>query len=141
MKKPIVIDTNVLFSFFKKESTTRKLILCISLDTPLYAPKYLLEELRRYSDLITKKAHITSESFERVLNLIKKYVTFIEYESYAEFVDIAINITPDSKDVDFVALALKMNAVLWSNDKALRSVPYVRVLNTREIIELFPECL
>ena len=141
MKNPIVIDTNVLFSFFKKESTTRKFILCISLDTPLYAPEYLLEELRRYSNLIMGKAHLTRESFERVLSLIKKYVTFIDYDSYAEFVDIAIKITPDSKDVDFVALALKMNAVLWSNDKALKSVPYLTVLNTREIIELFPECL
>ncbi len=136
-----MIDTNVFFSFFKKESTTRKLILCISLDTPLYAPEYLLEELRRYSNLIMRKAHLTRESFEGVLSLIKKYVTFIDYESYAEFVDIAIKITPDSKDVDFVALALKMNAVVWSNDKALKSVSYVRVLNTREIIELFPECL
>lgn len=86
-------------------------------------PKYLLEELRRYSDLITKKAHITPESFERILSLIKKYVTFIEYDSYTEFVDIALKITLDSKDVDFVALALKMNAVLWSNDKALKSSP------------------
>jgi len=136
-----VIDTNVLFSFFKRDSTTRKLILCISLDTPLYAPKYLLEELKRYSDLIMRKAHLTPESFERVLSLIKKYVTFIDYESYAEFVDLAIEITPDPKDVDFVALALKMNAVLWSNDKTLRSVPYLRVLNTKEIIESFPECL
>ena len=134
-----MIDTNVLFSFFKRDSTTRKLILCISLDTPLYAPKYLLEELKRYSDLIMRKAHLTPESFERVLSLIKKYVTFIDYESYAEFVDLAIEITPDPKDVDFVALALKMNAVLWSNDKTLRSVPYLRVLNTKEIIESFPE--
>ncbi len=68
-------------------------------------------------------------------------MAFIDYESYAEFVDIAIKITPDSKDVDFVALALKMNAVLWSNNKALKSFPYLKVLNTKEIIELFPECL
>ena len=101
MKKPIVIDTNILFSFFKKESTTRRLVLCVSLNTPLYAPKYLLVELRRYSAPITRKAHLTSEGFERILSLIKKYVTFIDYESYAEFVDIAIKITPDPKDVDF----------------------------------------
>ena len=55
MKTPIVIDTNVLFSFFKKDSTTRRLVLCISLDVPIYAPEYLLEELRQYSDLIMKK--------------------------------------------------------------------------------------
>jgi len=136
-----VIDTNVLFSFFKRDSTTRKLILCISLDTPIYAPEYLLEELRRYSTVIMRKAHLTHEDFERILALLRKYVTFIDYESYADFIDVAIKITPDPKDVDFVALALKLNAILWSNDKELRTVPVLEVLNTREIIEMFPECL
>jgi len=68
-------------------------------------------------------------------------VTFIDYESYAEFADLAIKVTPDPKDIDFVALALKLNAILWSNDGALKSIPILTVLNTREIIELFPECL
>ena len=140
MKTPIVIDTNVLFSFFKKDSTTRRLVLCISLDVPIYAPEYLLEELRQYSDLIMKKTHLTPEEFERVLSLLRKYVTFIDYESYAEFVDLAIKVTPDPKDVDFVALALKLNAILWSNDRALKSIPVLKVLNTKELIELFPEC-
>ncbi|WP_297514968.1 PIN domain-containing protein [Thermococcus sp.] len=141
MKRPIVIDTNVLFSFFKRDSTTRRLILCISLDTPIYAPEYLLDELRSYSTLIRRKAHLTHEDFERVLTLLRKYVTFIDYESYADFLDIAIRITPDPKDVDFVALALKLNAILWSNNKELKSVPVLEVLNTREIIKMFPECL
>jgi len=136
-----VIDTNVLFSFFKRDSTTRRLILCISLDTPIYAPEYLLDELRSYSTLIRRKAHLTHEDFERVLTLLRKYVTFIDYESYADFLDIAIRITPDPKDVDFVALALKLNAILWSNNKELKSVPVLEVLNTREIIKMFPECL
>ncbi len=136
-----MIDTNVLFSFFKRDSTTRRLILCISLDTPIYAPEYLLDELRSYSTLIRRKAHLTHEDFERVLTLLRKYVTFIDYESYADFLDIAIRITPDPKDVDFVALALKLNAILWSNNKELKSVPVLEVLNTREIIKMFPECL
>ena len=72
--------------------------------------------------------------------MLRKYVTFIDYESYAEFVDLAIKVTPDPKDVDFVALALKLNAILWSNDRALKSIPVLKVLNTKELIELFPEC-
>ena len=88
-----MVDTNVLFSFFKRDSTTRKLILCISLSVPIYAPEYLSEELKRYSDIIMKKAHLTPEGFERVLSLLRKYVTFIDYESYAEFADLAIKVT------------------------------------------------
>ena len=48
----------------------------------------------------------TSREF---LTLLRKYVTFINYESYSDFLDIAIRITPDPKDVDFVAVALKLN--------------------------------
>jgi len=80
----------------------------------------------------------TSREF---LTLLRKYVTFINYESYSDFLDIAIRITPDPKDVDFVALALKLNAILWSNDRELKKIPVLEVLNTREIIEMFPECL
>lgn len=34
---------------------------------------------------IMKKAHLIPEDFKRVLSLLRKYVTFIDYESYAEF--------------------------------------------------------
>jgi len=42
----IVVDTNVLFSFFRKDSTTRKIIS----DTKLfefYSPDFALEELKK----------------------------------------------------------------------------------------------
>jgi predicted nucleic acid-binding protein len=52
-----------------------------------------------------------------------------------------MDITPDPKDADFVALALKFEAVLWSNDKALKGIGGIKVVNTKEIISLYPVCL
>lgn len=136
-----MVDTNVLFSFFKRESTTRRLIICISTFSTIYAPEYLLEELRRYSELIQKKAGISEEEFNRILDRLKKYILFVEYPSYEDWIDVAMDITPDPKDVDFVALALKFDAILWSNDKALKEIGGIKVMSTGEIISMYPECL
>ena len=54
-----VIDTNVLFSFFKSDSATRRIII----NTPLrlYAPKETFAELVKYNDEICNKSHITKK--------------------------------------------------------------------------------
>ena len=44
----VVVDTNVLFSFFKDGSATRNLILNCPFD--LVSPKFALVELKKYSD-------------------------------------------------------------------------------------------
>ena len=44
----LVVDMNILFSFFKKHSTTRKLLTNPNLE--LYSPKYALEELSKHFD-------------------------------------------------------------------------------------------
>lgn len=43
---------------------------------------------------------------------------------------------PDKDDVDFVALALKLNLPLWSNDSRLKEQSLVKVLSTRELVEI-----
>jgi predicted nucleic acid-binding protein len=68
LKERIVVDTNVLFSFFKRDSTIRKLAICISTVSTVYAPEYPLEEPRRYSELIQKKARISEEELIKYLN-------------------------------------------------------------------------
>ncbi|NJE77343.1 PIN domain-containing protein [Thermococcus sp. ES12] len=45
---------------------------------------------------------------------------------------IALEITPDKDDADFVALSLKANAPLWSNDKRLKKIKEIEVVNTRD---------
>ena len=58
----LAVDTNVLFSFFKKESTTRKLIASVEL-FELCTLKSRIEELKRYKEVICKKAGITQREF------------------------------------------------------------------------------
>ena len=52
----LVVDMNILFSFFKKHSTTRKLLTNPNLE--LYSPEYALEELGKHFDEIMLKSKI-----------------------------------------------------------------------------------
>lgn len=129
-----MVNTNVLFSFFGKSTTTRELIFLLS--GRLISPKFAIEELYEHKNVIMKKARITPEDFESLISTLREHVMFVEEEFYAEFIPLALEITPDKDDVDFVALSLKINAPLWSNDKRLKEVDEIQVLTTKELLKI-----
>ncbi len=46
-------------------------------------------------------------------------------------------ISPDPDDTEYLALALRLVAAVWSNDEGLRRQSRVRILSTAELIDLF----
>lgn len=50
----IVVDSNILFIFFWKNSTFSN--LCEQIELHLISPEYALEEINRYKEEIMKKA-------------------------------------------------------------------------------------
>ncbi|MBI2499479.1 hypothetical protein HYV88_04525 [Candidatus Woesearchaeota archaeon] len=52
----LVVDVNILFSFFKKYSGTRKLLINPKLK--LYTSEYALEEIQEHLDELISKAKI-----------------------------------------------------------------------------------
>ena len=46
---------------------------------------------------------------------------FVEESFYSEYIPLALEISPDSNDDDFVALSLKTSYPLWSNDAKAKS--------------------
>ena len=130
----LVIDTNILFSFFLHSSTTRKLILTTNFE--LVSPKLALEELFKYSEEIITKAGIKKQDFQKDLEALKGIVKFIEKEDYLPQLNAAEEISPDKADAEFFALCLKFNCILWSNDFVLKEQDKIRVLSTGDIINL-----
>ena len=65
-------------------------------------------------------------------------VEFIPLEEYSSFMKEALAI-PDPDDIDFTALALKLDCPLWSNDKELKQQTVVKVFSTSELISLLSE--
>jgi len=69
---------------------------------------------------------------ERVLSWQVEFVPVIEFK---DFLNEAKLICPDPDDVEYFALALKLNCGIWSNDKRLKKQSKVKVFNTKELRE------
>jgi predicted nucleic acid-binding protein len=131
----VVVDTNILFSFFWKNSLTRKLLLTSNFE--LISPIFALDELQKYSKDIIKKTNITKKQFDLELSKLQEVINFIKRDKYSYFLKNAENISPDKFDADFFALCLNFDCFLWSNDSVLKNQDKIKVFSTEEIIEIF----
>lgn len=131
----LVVDSNVLFTFFWKNATATDLF--VFQDLELYTPQFTLEEIEKYSAEIMKKAQLSQKDFLEIKKELQLLITFVSLQRYSSFLEKAITISPDPDDVDFFALALEMNSLLWSNDKKLKEQNTIKIMTTKEIIELF----
>ncbi len=130
----IVVDTNILFSFFWKNSLTRRLLLTSNFD--LISSEFALEELNKYSGEICQKLKISMKIFVEELSELNKIIKFAPKKEYSTFLKEAEEISPDEKDSEFFALCLKYSCVLWSNDLALKNQNKVTVLSTEDIVDI-----
>ena len=130
----LVIDTNILFSFFWENSFTRNLLISKKFD--LISPEISLKEIQKYSKDIIKRTKTNKKIFIKYYNNLKKVVTFINEKEYSSFLEEADKISPDKTDSHFFALCLKNNCHLWSKDSLLKKQNKVQVFSTEEIIEL-----
>lgn len=130
----LVVDSNILFTYFWKESVTKELLLKEEFE--LFAPEFALEEINKYKEEIQEKTSILEEEFKTAKTDIAIAVNFISTEEYKAFLKEALKIAPDPNDIDFFALALKLKISIWSNDKKLKEQKLVRVYTTEEIVNL-----
>jgi len=57
----LVVDANILFSFFNRKSTARDLIL--SGKMTLYSPEFILKEIEKYKSEIMDKFSLTETQY------------------------------------------------------------------------------
>jgi len=134
----IVIDSNILFSALIKESITRKIIL--EYDDFFLFPSFIFEEMEKYKNELLKKSGMSKEEFNKLLKIILKKVKIIPNEVLTNYKKEALELVKeiDINDMVFVACALAhFNSVIWSDDKRLKNLKNIKVLNTQEIIEIF----
>lgn len=140
----LVVDTNILFSFFKKESFTRKLIIDSSLE--LISPEVALKELQKYSKELSIKSKINKEDFDYMFSLLKEHVEFVPLYVYKSEFKASLKIAEKfSKndveefldDIDFFALASKERCSIWSKDTLFKKQSIIKVFNTTELAKYF----
>lgn len=130
----LVVDTNVLFSFFKSDSSTRKIIVGTSLT--LYAPKEIFTELFKYTAEICDKSCITKKEFDYTQKILSSLINTIPQSTFKKEFTIAKSFLSDNakEDAPFIGLALYLGIPLWSNDKALKKQDNIKVLSTTDLL-------
>lgn len=140
LPKLLIVDANVLFSFFEKGSTRRRLINQLSdRGSRLLSPDFVLEELTSNEGKIMKTAKIDRVEFSFLFSLLERKVETIVKSEYEDSLSEAGGISPheeETKDDPYFALAMSLNAPIWSDEKEFKEQSQVKVLSTRELLKL-----
>lgn len=132
----LVVDANILFSFFKSESITRRITVESSIE--LFAPEKTFSELEKYKKLICEKSGISIHKYDNILKKLKLFIRIIHRSKFMDSYKEALSFLPDNAkdDAPFVGLALYLDIPLWSNDKLLKKQDKVIVFSTSEILKI-----
>ncbi|MEI6058538.1 MAG: PIN domain-containing protein [archaeon] len=135
----LVLDTNILMSALIRNSLTREIIESLKIN--YLFPDYGLDEIYSNKKEIIMKAKISEREFDILLLRILKYVRVIPFDvisSYATKADEIIGCIHKT-DVPFIATALAFNCPVWSDDKHFKKQDRVKVLTSKDMIEMLGE--
>ncbi len=129
----LILDANILFAALIKDSFTAEIIFNENIH--LFAPEFLFREFLKHKDEILRKTKRSSEDFNEIFRLLQQIITIMPKEEFYEYLNEAENFSPNPDDVQYFALALKLNISLWSNDDKLKKQDKVKIYSTEEIIK------
>lgn len=119
----LIIDTNIVFSSLLNPNSSIGDILFNYRDSiQFYAPELLIEEINRYSDKIERYSKLNPTQLTICKSLLLNVIQFVSEELISEDSwTAAYQLTKDidENDTPFVALAIEIQAKLWSGDKKL----------------------
>ena len=132
-----VLDANVIISAIIKDSHVRHFLLFSG--NSFCTPEFVFEEINEHRDEIKEKSSLSEKEIKELLHYITAFanlriIPLVELESHRTE---AIRISPDPDDIHYVALALKRNCAIWSNDRALKEKQsVVRVYNSEQVLKM-----
>ena len=141
----LVVDANVLFSFFKEVSVIREIVIDpdSKYSLELIAPAKLLSELDKHKAEICKKAKISEEEYKFPRDVLEVFIkTFPDkfwQDSESKAEDI---LSKHIKDIPYVALCLSFKnkgykICIWSNEERLKALEKygIKVYSTSELLK------
>jgi len=133
----LVIDTNILVSFFRENPVNELISKSKFLNLSLFSSEYVLEELKKNKSDVLKYSGLNLKQFNERLSELLSFVKLIPESACKNFESEAKHLAPHDKDVPIFALALKLNCAIWSNELAFKQQDHIKALSTRDMIELF----
>lgn len=131
----LVVDTNIIFSALIAGGKTRELIITGPVD--LTVPEFFYTELNAHRDDIQEKTGLQQQDLAVLINLLFEHIRVIPRDEFDDRLPRAraliADVDPD--DVPFLALALHLDAGLWSDDEHLQEQDAVDVWRTHELVD------
>lgn len=118
----IVVDTNIIFSALLQKSSNIRDILLQKEEHRFYSPNYFFSEIFKYKEKILKYSRLTESELHEYLIRILERIQFTRYDVISrENRQAALELCEDidEKDTPFIALALELDAKVWTGDKKL----------------------
>src|SRR3989338_500532 len=127
----LVVDANILFSFFNPNSARRAIIQSLpKLGYKLISPDFAFEELAKDKERIQRYAGIKEFEFVMLFSLLEKKLESVPKSEYDNFLFKSKDLAPHAKDMPYFALALSLNCSIWSDEKSFKRQDMIKVFDT-----------
>lgn len=119
----VVVDTNIIFSaLMRSNSKMGEILFSDTRKVQFFAPELLKIETDRYFVKLCNSSKLSPDKISESKSRIFEQINFISEEliksvKWSEAIELVSDI--DEDDTPFVALALELNAFLWTGDKKL----------------------
>jgi len=138
----IVVDVNVILSSLWKRGNSLKVFELNYIFNKLdfIAPEFLMTEFEKHKKNFFEKSKLSKEEFDEVLEFIFEQITFVSESEFSECLPQAKKILSEHlKDVQYLALALKVGCPIFSGDKRLKDLVFnsVGVFSPKEMLGKF----
>lgn len=134
----LILDSNILISALIKDSKTREII--VKADQRFLIPEMVIEEVRKYKNLIIEKSGMGEEEYNQLLEKLLSYIELIPTELIEKNIEEALKIMRDidKKDTVFIAATLSYSdSKIWSDDGHFEKQNKITVFKTKDIIFMF----
>lgn len=118
-----------------KDGTVRDILLNLE-DGQLVAPQYLRSEVERHLPDVVVRSKMSEVTTRAVLEDLLGVIDLVPIEVYSSSMDQAREIArrADARgDEDYIAMALELDAPVWTLDKDFARTPGLSILRTRDV--------
>jgi predicted nucleic acid-binding protein len=123
MNPQVVVDTNILFAALVGRQSRLREMLLTEAGINFCCPRFVFTELFKHKERILAATSLSEDELLEALNSLFAHIQFLDESAipighWLEARRLCVDI--DEKDTPFVALALYLNAPLWTEDDELK---------------------
>jgi len=124
MNPPVVVDTNILFAALISRHSRIRETLLMEPSIGFCCPRFVFSELFKHKERILTATELSEDELLDALNSLFAHIRFVDESAirigdWLEARRLCAGI--DEKDTPFIALAIHLNARLWTGDGELKN--------------------